>query len=103
MAGRMVARLREAVASRAAAKARPRSQRGQTPGYRKEGDPVTRSRRHRKGAKGRREVAGTREHGEGKEKATEVMTAVRLAITLWELIWTIVRDHASGGGSGRVL
>jgi hypothetical protein len=63
---------------------------------------VNRSARHQQGAK-KREVADTRKRDEGKDRASEVMTAMRLALTLWELISAIVREHMSGGGPGRVL
>lgn len=40
---------------------------------------------------------------EGKDRAIEVMAAARLVLTVWELVWTLVRDHASGGGPGQIL
>jgi hypothetical protein len=56
---------------------------------------------------GRQAAPGKRKRAcGGTEKATEVevMTAIRLVISLWELIWTIARDdHWLGGGPGRLL
>jgi hypothetical protein len=65
---------------------------------------MARSARRRSGG-GKRVAPGTRKHvGGSTEKATEVMTAVRLVISLWELIWAITRgDHWPGGGPGRLL
>jgi hypothetical protein len=39
----------------------------------------------------------------GQERATEVMTAVRLVIAIWELIQDVIDDHWLGGGPGRLL
>jgi hypothetical protein len=62
---------------------------------------MARSARHRSGG-GKQAARTRRERDGGKEKASEVMTAVRLVITVWELIWTIARDHWAGGGPGRI-
>lgn len=64
---------------------------------------MARSGRHSRSASKAREVAGTHERAEATETATLVMTAVRLVISAWELAWTLLRDHASGGGPGRIL
>jgi hypothetical protein len=63
---------------------------------------MARSPRRRPGG-GRRAVPVTKRHADEKEKATEVMTVLRLVIAVWELIWTIVRDQGAGGGPGRIL
>jgi hypothetical protein len=65
------------------------------------GDLVTRKAVRRSGGKKRGAASGG--HAEVKDRATEVMTAVRLVLTAWDLVWTIVRDHAAGGGPGRIL
>jgi hypothetical protein len=64
---------------------------------------MARSARHRSGG-GKRVAPGKRKRADGTEKATEVMTAVRLVIALWELIWAVARDdHWLGGGPGQLL
>jgi hypothetical protein len=65
---------------------------------------MARSARRRSGG-GKQVVApGKRKRAGGTEKATEVMTAVRLVIALWEFFRDVVRDdHWPGGGPGRLL
>jgi hypothetical protein len=63
---------------------------------------MARSPRRRSGG-GRRAVPVTKRHADEKGKAAEVMTVMRLVISLWELIWMIVRDQGAGGGPGRIL
>jgi hypothetical protein len=61
---------------------------------------VTRSPRHAHGAIKRKAIADPERTGR-REKADAAMLAVRLAITLWELIQASI-DHACGG-PGRIL
>ena len=37
------------------------------------------------------------------ERALEICTAVRVMITVWEIVWTLVRDHVSRTGPGPLL
>jgi hypothetical protein len=53
---------------------------------------------------GKRAVTRRRRHGDAKETATEVMTAMRLLIGLWELVQAIIREGRwLDGGPGRLL
>jgi hypothetical protein len=61
---------------------------------------MARSARRRHG--GKQKAQGKQERANGTEKATEVMTAVRLLITAGELIWVIARDNWPGD-PGRLL
>jgi hypothetical protein len=39
-----------------------------------------------------------------RERTAELVTAVRVAVTLWELIWALLRDHFSlGAGRGPIF
>lgn len=38
------------------------------------------------------------------ERMREISTAVRAALAVWEIVWTLVREHVlHGPGSGRLL
>jgi hypothetical protein len=44
---------------------------------------------------------GKRVTRDRRERTSELVTAVRLAVALWELIWDLIRDHlGQGGGHG---
>ena len=62
---------------------------------------MARSARRRHGG-GKQAAQGKGKRVGGTEKATEVMTAMRLFITVWELIRAITRDNWPGG-PGRLL
>jgi hypothetical protein len=63
---------------------------------------MARSARRRSG--GKRVAQGTRKRAGGTGKATEVMTAIRLFVTICELIQAVARDgHWPDGGPGRFL
>jgi hypothetical protein len=50
----------------------------------------------------KRAAKGRRGGGSGPDRATEVMTAVRLLIAIWELVQDAFRDGRwPGGGPGR--
>ena len=45
-----------------------------------------------------------RESAERGERTREIGTAVRVVLMLWEIIWTLVREHVlRGTGPGRLL
>jgi len=45
-----------------------------------------------------------RERAERSERTREISTALRIVLMLWEIVWTLVRDHViRGTGPGRFL
>jgi hypothetical protein len=62
---------------------------------------MARSARRRHGG-GRQAARGRRKHADGTEMATQAMTAVRLVLTVWELVRAIACDGWPGG-PGRLL
>jgi len=62
---------------------------------------MVRSARRRLG--GRQAARSGRKPASGTDRATRVMTAVRLGLTIWELARDATRDNWPGGGPGRLL
>lgn len=67
-------------------------------------DPAHRERRKATvtGSPRRRPSSGKRAAGK-RERADEMATVARLALIVWELIWALVHERFTSGGSGRVL
>jgi hypothetical protein len=66
---------------------------------------VTSSKKRRRAAVKREDLAcREREEAERRERTREISTAVRVVLMLWEIVWTLVRDHViRGTGPGRFL
>jgi hypothetical protein len=53
---------------------------------------------------GKRRRGGKRVARDRRERTEEMVTAVRLMMILWEVIWDLVREHLNrGGGPGPLL
>jgi len=52
---------------------------------------------------GRQAARGRRKHASGTEMVTGVMTAMRLVLTIVDLVRDALRDNWPGGGPGRLL
>lgn len=52
----------------------------------------------------RNETARERESMKRDERTREITAAVRAALVIWEIVWTLIREHMlRGPGSGRLL